>query len=330
MAGLNLRTSSSFMPRRSTRLRQTGGLTISLMGRRPVAGSPSCPSSKAAKRAGAPSLRRSSAATASCTSPRSTTVRLSYAHRFVADQNSLLFTAAFGELVQVSGFTTSGVRVFDLTDEQNPVELKPLVEAEGKTYRATVAPQEGGERVLLALSDKGYGQGAQVVAQQPSAWHDANQGADVVMITHGSLRPALEPLVGLRKQQGYQAAVVDVEDLYDEYSYGQKTPQATQEVIAGTRNWKVQPRWVLLVGDASSDGKNYLGLGENDLVPTRLVWTNTFETATDDWLGDVNGDGLAEVALGRLPVRTLLQAQMVINKIVRYDSNQTSGALLVA
>src|SRR5205085_2518522 len=121
-------------------------------------------------------------------------LRLSYAHRFVADQNSLLLTAAGGEMVQVSGFTTAGVRVFDLTDEQNPVELKPLVEAEGKTYRATVAPQESGERVLLALSDKGYGQGAQVVAQQPSAWHDASQGADVVMITHGSLRPALEPL----------------------------------------------------------------------------------------------------------------------------------------
>src|SRR5204862_277177 len=84
-------------------------------------------------------------------------------------------TAAGGELVQVSGFTTAGVRVFDLTDEQNPVELKPLVEAEGKTYRATVAPQESGERLLLALSDKGYGQGAQVVAQQPSAWHDASQ-----------------------------------------------------------------------------------------------------------------------------------------------------------
>ena len=227
----------------------------------------------------------------------------------------------------VGGGTTrfQPVYVGDVADAVVAALERP--EAEGKTYRATVAPQEGGERVLLALSDKGYGQGAQVVAQQPSAWHDASQGADVVMITHGSLRPALEPLVGLRKQQGYQVAVVDVEDLYDEYSYGQKTPQAIQEFIAGTRNWKVQPRWVLLVGDASSDGKNYLGLGENDLVPTRLVWTKTFETASDDWLGDVNGDGLAEVALGRLPVRTLQQAQTVSNKIVSYERGMlTRGA----
>src|SRR5205814_5959136 len=142
---------------------------------------------------------------------------------------------------------------------------------------------------------------------------------------------ALEPLVSLRQQQGYQVAVIDIEDLYDEYSFGEKTVQAIQEFVAGTRNWKVKPRWVLLVGDASYDGKNYLGLGENDLVPTRMEWTKTFETASDEWLGDVNGDGKADVALGRLPVRTLAQAQTVINKIVSYERGMlTSGALVVA
>src|SRR5581483_8740711 len=220
--------------------------------------------------------------------------------------------------------------VFDITDEQTPVELKAQVDAEGKTFRAQVAPQEGGERVLLAVSDKGYGQGAQVVAQTPSSWHEVSPGADVLMITHASLRSALDPLVELRRQQGYVVAVVDIEDLYDEYSYGQHSGQAIQDFIVGTRNWKKQPRWVLLVGDASADAKNYLGLGENDLVPTRLVWTNTFETASDDWLGDVNGDGLADVALGRLPVRTLQQAQTVITKIIKYEGSQPGGALLVA
>jgi hypothetical protein len=87
---------------------------------------------------------------------------------------------------------------------------------------------------------------------------------------------------------------------------------------------------MLLVGDASYDGKNYLGLGENDLVPTKVIWTNTFETASDEWLGDVNGDGLAEVAVGRLPVRTLQQAQAMVAKIVSYAGNFQDGALLVA
>jgi Peptidase family C25 len=258
-------------------------------------------------------------------------LKLSYAHRFVADQNSLLFTGLAGEAVQVSGFTTPGVRVFDLTDEANPTELKSDVELQDKLYRVTVVPQGGGERVLLAVSDKALERAAQVVPQVPSSWHVASQGADVVMITHGSLRSALEPLLQVRKQQGYAVAVVDVEDVYDEYSYGQHSAQAIQDFLAQVKNWKRAPRFVLLVGDASYDPKNYLGLGENDLVPTKVIWTNTFKTASDDWLADNNGDGIADLAIGRLPVRTVAQAQTVVSKIVSYEqATQTNGVVMVA
>src|SRR5262249_20781444 len=156
-------------------------------------------------------------------------------------------------------------------------------------YRVTVTPAEAGERMLLMVVEKGYERAAGVVAQTGSNWHDASQGADVVMVAHASVKAALEPLVQLRRQQGYAVAVVDVEDVYDEWSYGQRTPQALQDMIVATRSWKRVPKWVMLVGDASYDPKNYLGLGDNDLVPTKLIWTNTFETASDDWLGDVNG-----------------------------------------
>jgi hypothetical protein len=185
--------------------------------------------------------------------------------------------------------------------------------------------------VVLAVGDAVVEHAAQVVAQVPSRWHEAGQGADVVIITYTSLRGALEPLLQLRKQQGYAVAVVDVEDLYDENSYGEHTAQAIQDFVVQAKSWKRAPRYVLLVGDASSDEKNYLGLGENDLVPTKLIWTNTFETASDDWLADTNGDGFADLAIGRLPVRTAAQAQMVVSKIVGYEQRaQTAGAVMVA
>ncbi|MFL6214874.1 MAG: C25 family cysteine peptidase [Blastocatellia bacterium] len=257
-------------------------------------------------------------------------LRLSYGHRFQADQNALLLVARQDEQVQVSGFTTAVVRVMDVTDETNPVELGAKVELVNRSYRVTATVADVGERVLLVVGDRAYQQ-AQVVPQVASSWHVASQGADVVMVTTASLRGALEPLVGLRKQQGYAVAVVDVEDVYDEFSYGQKKAEAIQELVAATRSWKRVPKWMVLVGDASYDPKNYLGLGENDLVPTKVVWTNTFETASDDWLGDVNGDGVSEVAIGRLPVRSVAQAQALVNKIIGYEqSAQTQGALLVA
>jgi hypothetical protein len=256
-------------------------------------------------------------------------VRLSYAHRFIAEQNALLVVARQDEQVQVTGFTTAVVRVFDVTDESSPVELGAKVDLLNRSYRVKATSQEVGERVLLVVGERAYQQ-ATVVQQKPSNWHASNQGADVVMVVHASLRSAIEPLVRLRKQQGYAVAVADVEDVYDEFSYGQKRAQAIQDFVAATRQWKRVPRWLVLVGDASYDPKNYLGFGEWDLVPTKLVWTNTFETASDEWLGDVNGDGLSEVAVGRLPVRTVQEAQALVNKIIGYRPATTEGALLVA
>ena len=64
------------------------------------------------------------------------------------------------------------------------------------------------------------------------------------------------------------------------------------------------PRFALLVGGASADARNFLGLGELDFVPTKLVDTVFLETASDDWFVDADGDGLPAIAVGRLPVRT--------------------------
>jgi hypothetical protein len=85
------------------------------------------------------------------------------------------------------------------------------------------------------------------------------------------------------------------------------------------------------VGDASFDPRNYLGLGEMDYVPTKLIDTVYMETASDDWFVDQNNDGVPEVAIGRLPVQTKEEAAVVISKIVSYEkSGKKNEVLLVA
>ena len=50
--------------------------------------------------------------------------------------------------------------------------------------------------------------------------------------------------------------------------------------------WARSPRFLLLAGDASFDPRNFMGMGDMDLVPTKLVDTLYLETSSDDWFGE--------------------------------------------
>ena len=123
-----------------------------------------------------------------------------------------------------------------------------------------------------------------------------------------------------------------MEDVYDEFSFGEKDPQALKDFLSHARDhWSRKPKYVLLAGDASLDPRDYLGYGNQDYVPTRLIDTFYLETASDDWFADFDGDGLPDLAIGRLPVQTKEEADALVSKIVGYgQSNPVSEALLVA
>lgn len=53
------------------------------------------------------------------------------------------------------------------------------------------------------------------------------------------------------------------------------------------------------------------------------------ETVSDEWIADFDGDGLAELALGRLPVRNPTQASGIVEKIVSYESAPKSRSILL-
>jgi hypothetical protein len=126
-------------------------------------------------------------------------------------------------------------------------------------------------------------------------------------------------------------AVVDISDIYDEFSFGQKTPYAVREFLAlAETKWKKKPRFVVFAGDASLDPKNYLGLGDWDSVPTKLIDTEFMETSSDDWYTDFNGDGIADIATGRLPARTAEELTSIVSKILRYEQSSPSSEVLLA
>jgi hypothetical protein len=259
-------------------------------------------------------------------------VRLTYWHTYTADNNGLKFTAQGGSELTVDGFSSSRIQVVDITEPESVVEVEGRVKPQGGGYGITFRVPGHEERTLLAMTEEKVKSPVEIVSNHPSTWHQEKGGYDLIIISHRDIFDSLKPLKNLRESQGYKVTLVDVEDLYDEFSFGNKSARAIRDFLALAKgNWKKSPRFVLLVGDASFDPRNYLGLGDFDFVPTKLIDTAYLETASDDWFVDFNNDGIPEMAIGRLPVRTVEEADTVISKIIGYErSSKSNVALLVA
>lgn len=257
--------------------------------------------------------------------------RLTYAHTYRADNDLLNFSATGGQAVRVDGFGNSQIRVFDITDQNALQELTPTIETQDASFAARFQVAGAGTRTLLAFAAGSSLSPFSLIKNQPSSWNQFSPGADFVIISYKNFIPNVEPLRALRQSQGWNVAVVDVEDVFDEFSYGTHTPYAIRDFLQWTTtHWTNAPHYVLLVGDADADPKDYLGQGDFDFVPTKMVDVTYIEAGSDDWFADFNGDDIADMAVGRLPVRTSAEADAIISKITNYKSTSPQhSALLV-
>jgi hypothetical protein len=265
-------------------------------------------------------------------------VRITYAHTYTADNDSLLIGINSGATTRVSGFSNHGVRVVDVTDQTNIQELAPVLTAQSDgTFAADVQVPGSSSlqpHILLVFADAQAGHPDSIKHNDPSAWGAHPSGADYLIVTSRDFLSSAQLLAQYRHTQGLAVAVIDVEDIYDEFSFGAHSPTAIREFLQlATTNWQTKPRYVLLLGDASYDPRNYLGQGSTDFVPTKLLDTTQMETSSDDWLADFNNDGVADLAMGRLPARSATDANVMVNKIISYETapfDPQRGALLVA
>ncbi|HEX7174437.1 MAG TPA: C25 family cysteine peptidase [Pyrinomonadaceae bacterium] len=261
-------------------------------------------------------------------------IRVTYRRAYRAEADQLNFTAEGGAVTRVTGFTTANIRVVDITERGSVTEVVATVESvkidEGGGYAVRFTPGGTGRRTLLAFAGGAVSAVDGTRVNQPSQWYAASNAADFVIVTHADFRAAATTLAERRVSEGLATTVVDVEDLYDEFSYGAHTPKAVRDFLVRAHStWQRAPRYVLLVGDGSYDPRNHLGRGLFDFVPARLIDTSQMETSSDEWLADFDGDGLAEMAVGRLPVRTANEAALVVSKIVGHAPGTAERRLLL-
>jgi hypothetical protein len=268
-------------------------------------------------------------------------LRLSYWRIYMAAEDYLVCPVETGSWRRsglttqtVDGFTSPDIRVFDITHPSRIEELVGQVAA-GTGYSVSVAVDGPGPRTLLVLTQAQIKTPVSLTPNVPSQWHATGQGVELILVSHGEFAEAAQTFQAQRQAEGVSVAIVDIEDLYDEYSYGEENPQALKSFLQHAwTNWQPAPRFVLLLGNTTYDHRDYLGHGGRDFVPTQWVDTAYLEIGSDEALGDFDADGRSELPIGRLPVRTAEAARTVVDKLVSYAQQAgdaaNRGALLVS
>jgi hypothetical protein len=263
-------------------------------------------------------------------------VELTYARRFQADGDRLKFTHAPGSRYQVSGFTSTDLLAFDITSPSDVRRMVHFSVTGADPYTFDFEPPAGSaERTYLVLSAAEAKSPDGISKDTPSSLLDPANEADYIVITlqdlgwDGSGEPNtwLRDLVSLREGQGLRVKGVDVEDVYDAFSYGIPAPSAVRDFLKyAYENWVTPaPRYVLLVGDSTYDAKgnwSWVAPDNTPYLPVYLTHTEHMgETATDEWFVRVSGDdALPDLFIGRLPAATLDQASVMVQKIIAYEN----------
>ena len=203
-------------------------------------------------------------------------------------------------VVALGGLVAPDVRVWDVTDPTRPRRLSvPGLARTAYTFEGTAGHH------YEAATSTGLLSASSLRQNVPSSWV-AGGAADWLAIAPASLIPRLKPLAARREAQGLRTAIVDVEDVYDEISGGEFTPVAIQDFVRRiAKSWHPAPRYLLLVGSATYDYRNYLGGAGINLVPTMLVDTTFVEAADDAYFGTLDDTHLApDLFVGRIPATT--------------------------
>jgi len=172
-----------------------------------------------------------------------------------------------------------------------------------------------------------------IISAAPALSSLPTGSADYLVITHPLSINQANELAAHRQTQGLSTAVVDVEQIYRRYSAGNAQPEAIRAFLREHAS-ALGTRYLVLFGGANYNSVGLRGAAVSTLsyVPSFYTPLNRYSnfTQTDAFFGDLTGDQVAEIAVGRVPARTIAEAAEVVRKLLAYETQPATGSFLVA
>jgi hypothetical protein len=157
---------------------------------------------------------------------------------------------------------------------------------------------------------------------------------ELIIITSPTLLSSANKLRNHKTSRGIETLVVTTGEIYESFGYGNPDVTAIRNFIADAYHSDENLKNVLILGKGTFDYKGKLG-GRPNLVPiytSRESLNPLTSFSSDDYLGLVDfgqgqweesreGDELLRIGIGRLPAINFEEANEMVEKIIRYETN---------
>jgi hypothetical protein len=164
--------------------------------------------------------------------------------------------------------------------------------------------------------------------------HSITGDIDYIIITHPNFKSQALALAQLHQQYDTLSYVIATpQEIYNEFSSGVQDITALREFVRMIYKRSVKkPRYLLLFGDGSYNNLNTNISSNTNFIPTYQSYNSIALTASkvvDDYYGfldDTEGNGIGvdmvDIGIGRLPVKTIDEANAMVEKVRHYYLQQ--------
>jgi hypothetical protein len=286
---------------------------------------------------------------------------LTYWRRYRAIKDYVRFNSAGagGDFqLSVGGFSNDSLRVYDVTDPDNPVRIDitghvtdgATVSFDMQDVATTTITNPDGHHDYVAAALQRPADPALGPKAPPSSAYSlvtrrnlyANTSGDYLLVAPEEFISATTQLSSLRRSQGLSVVEAPIESIYDEFDGGRHSAAALERFAKyGYAQWNT--RFLMLVGDGTLDPNHNVPTSGADWIPVlptpgpvgaseglEIVPSDNrygFITGADDPISGLDSNRVVpELMVGRLTVNSLADAYTVIGKIVGYEDLSTPDA----
>jgi hypothetical protein len=233
----------------------------------------------------------------------------------------------------LSGFTNSNIKVFDVSDYSNVRLISDYNITGGTDYTFRSSEVQGNVSKYIAVGNDNFKIPFNPVVVENSNIRGITSGARYIIITHKNFADAAQRVKSYRENEAadkISTIIINVNEIFNEFSCGILDVCGIRDFLRYAYNtWQITPEYILFLGSGNYDYKNMEGYNTN-FVPTYQTENSIHEVnsySTDDFFAKIdNGnDRKIDFAIGRITAKTLEEANDFVSKIIEYESQSPDG-----